>query len=76
MIFSSTHFWNLLGKDVLKMESELFATQKELSAALKNLENGRAYLMAIPVCEVVVEDALEAFGYDRNGHKSAEQEGE
>lgn len=36
----------------------------------QRLENGRCYLMGVKPSELTAEDALEAFGYGRNGFES------
>lgn len=50
------------------------ASQEALTEALQSnretweqLSNGRDYLMTVDADEVTVEDALEAFGFGRNG---------
>lgn len=40
---------------------------KTINELNNRLENGRHYLMGVPEEEITVEDALEAFGYTRNG---------
>src|SRR5690606_38032151 len=42
----------------------------------KRLDKGRDYLMTVKPSELTVEDALEAFGYDRNGIKAEKTMGE
>ena len=41
--------------------------KEELRYASEQLESGRDYLMRVPSNEITVEDALEAFGFGRNG---------
>ena len=44
--------------------SEMHDTMEELN---KQLQDGRNYLMSVNPKDLTVEDALEAFGFGRNG---------
>jgi len=64
-------------KDIInRIESELSSLEKEeesedeedfASQYYGRLQEGREYLMSVASDEVTVEDALEAFGFGRNG---------
>jgi hypothetical protein len=48
-------------------EVELNITSDEIAGINYRLNNGRDYLMQIEADKITVEDALEAFGFGRNG---------
>jgi hypothetical protein len=51
----------------MKEIARLRAIVRELN---QRLEQGRHYLMGVKPSEINVEDALEAFGYDRSGFET------
>ena len=61
---------NLLGvfaEDVVFNPLDALVRTDELAEVNKDLHNGRDYLMGVQPNELSVEDALEAFGFGRNG---------
>lgn len=58
---------NLLTEAETTMRKEIDRLREAVRACNRRLENGRHYLMGVPVSKITAEDALEAFGWTRNG---------
>ncbi len=49
------------------MRKEIFRLRGEVKKCNSRLNNGRSYLMGVEPSDITVEDALEAFGWTRDG---------
>ena len=57
--------WLIANKDEFILTTK---AEEETSVTMnKNLMEGRHYLMGVEPCDLDVSDALEAFGFGRNG---------
>lgn len=56
-------------KNIQSYSDEKNKLKEQISDLAKKLQEGRHYLMGVPSDEITVPDALEAFGFGRDGMK-------